>query len=53
MKAMGHADLKMTMIYVDIVKPPIREQVEKLAPIDVPPSPQRMEALPSAQSNSQ
>lgn len=30
LKAMGHADMKTTMIYVDIVNPHIREQVEKL-----------------------
>jgi integrase len=29
-KAMGHTDIKTTMIYVDIAKPHIQEQVEKL-----------------------
>ena len=30
MKAMGLADMMTTMIYVDVGKPHIREQVEKL-----------------------
>jgi site-specific recombinase XerD len=45
-KAMGHKDIKTTMIYVDVAKPHIREQVEKLDRIMVPPSPQRIKALP-------
>jgi site-specific recombinase XerD len=30
MKAMGHADIKTTMIYVSLGKSHIREQVERL-----------------------
>ena len=37
MKAMGHADIKTTMIYVSLGKSHIREQVEKLSTIQVPP----------------
>ena len=44
-KAMGHKDIKTTMIYVDVARPHIREQVEKLDKISVPPPPQRMKAL--------
>jgi hypothetical protein len=36
---MGHADIKTTMIYVDVAKPHIQEQVEKLNRIPVPPPP--------------
>jgi len=32
MKAMGHTDIKTTMIYVSLGKSHIREQVEKLKP---------------------
>ena len=32
-KAMGHKDIKTTMIYVDVAKPHIREQVERLIEI--------------------
>ncbi len=46
-KAMGHKDIKTTMIYVDIAKPHIQEQVEKLNRIPIPPPPQRMKALPA------
>jgi integrase len=46
-KAMGHKDIKTTMIYVDIAKPHIQEQMEKLNRIPVPPSFPRMKALPS------
>lgn len=49
MKALGHADIKTTMIYVDVAKPHIREQVEKLDRIVVPPLSKRMKALPSGQ----
>jgi len=35
MKAMGHADIKTTMIYVLLGKSRIREQVEKLNAIQV------------------
>ena len=38
MKAMGHADIKTTMIYVSLGKSPIREQVEKLNSIHLLPS---------------
>jgi site-specific recombinase XerD len=37
MKAMGHADIKTTMIYVDVAKPHIPEQVAKLDRIPLPP----------------
>lgn len=36
MKAMGHADIKTTMIYVSLGKSHIREQVENLNSISVP-----------------
>ena len=36
MKAMGHTDIKTTMIYVSLGKSHIREQVEKLNMISVP-----------------
>jgi len=36
MKAMGHADIKTTMIYVSLGKSHIREQVEKLNGIHLP-----------------
>lgn len=39
MKAMGHADMKTTMIYVSLGKSHIREQVEKLNSIPIPKSP--------------
>lgn len=45
-KAMGHKDIKTTMIYVDVAKPHIQEQVEKLNRIPVPPTFTRMKALP-------
>jgi len=45
-KAMGPKDIKTTMIYVDVAKPHIREQVEKLDRIVVPPPPHTMKALP-------
>lgn len=35
-KAIGHKDIKRTMIYVDIAKPHIEEQVEKLNRIPIP-----------------
>ena len=38
MKAMGHADIKTTMIYVSLGKSHIREQVEKLNGISLYPS---------------
>jgi hypothetical protein len=34
--AMGHKDIKTTMIYIDMAKPPIRDQVEKLNGIVIP-----------------
>ena len=34
---MGHKDIKTTMIYVDIAKPHIQEQVAKLDRIPLPP----------------
>jgi integrase len=47
MKAMGHTDIKTTMIYVSLGKSHIREQVEKLNAIPlVPSSTRRMQALP-------
>jgi site-specific recombinase XerD len=36
MKAMGHTDIKTTMIYVSLGKSHIREQVEKLNGIHLP-----------------
>lgn len=41
MKAMGHADIKTTMIYVSLGKSHIREQVERLNTIHVPRAPAR------------
>jgi len=35
MKAMGHTDIKMTVIYVSLGKSHIREQMEKLNAIQV------------------
>lgn len=48
MKAMGHADIKTTMIYVSLGKSHMREQVEKLNAISLllPPAP-KMKALPA------
>ena len=37
MKALGHSDLQMTMHYVSLGKSHIREQVEKLNTIQLPP----------------
>jgi len=51
MKAMGHADMKTTMIYVDVGKPHIREQVEKLDRIMVPRPQNRMKALAALTSS--
>ena len=44
MKAMGHTDIKTTMIYVSLGKSHIREQVEKLNAIQVlaPPAKQHL-----------
>lgn len=39
MKAMGHADIKTTMLYVSLGKSHIKEQVEKPNGIKVPPPP--------------
>jgi site-specific recombinase XerD len=39
MKAMGHTDIKTTMIYVSLGKSHIREQVEKLNAIHMLPPP--------------
>jgi integrase len=36
MKAMGHTDIKTTMIYVSFGKSHIRDQVEKLNGISIP-----------------
>jgi hypothetical protein len=48
MKAMGHTDIKTTMIYVSLGKSHIREQVEKLNGIRLLPSASpRMNTLPS------
>lgn len=38
MKAMGHTDIKTTMIYVSLGKSHIREQVERLNMIQLLPS---------------
>jgi hypothetical protein len=49
MKAMGHADIKTTMIYVSLVKSHIRDQVEKLNAIClIPPPTREIRALPAA-----
>lgn len=49
MKAMGHADIKTTMIYVSLGKSHIRDQIEKLNAICLIPSPTReIGALPAA-----
>jgi len=48
MKAMGHTDIKTTMIYVSLGKSHIREQVEKLDRILVPPPLSRTKALTSS-----
>ena len=46
MKAMGHADMKTTMIYVSLGKSHIREQVDKLNTISLmPPPASRMTAI--------
>jgi len=49
-KAMGPKDIKTTMIYVDVAKPHIREQVEKLDRIQVLPTPRRYAALTASRS---
>jgi hypothetical protein len=36
MKAMGHTDIKTTMVYVSLGKSHIRDQVEKLNAIQIP-----------------
>ena len=47
MKAMGHTDIKTTMIYVSLGKSHIREQVEKLNAIQLLPlAVPGMKALP-------
>jgi len=47
MKAMGHAGIKTTMIYVSLGKSHIREQVERLNGILGSPPPQKLKALPA------
>jgi hypothetical protein len=48
MKAMGHTDIKTTMIYMSLGKSHIREQVEKLNGIRLlPPPAPRMKTLPA------
>ena len=37
MKAMGHTDIKTTMIYISLGKSHIRDQVERLNKIQLPP----------------
>lgn len=39
MKAMGHTDIKKTMISADVTKSHIQEQVTKLNKIAIPPPP--------------
>ena len=46
-KAMGHKDIKTTMIYVSLGKSHIRDQVEKLNTIRLLPPPARLKALPT------
>lgn len=47
MKAMGHTDIKTTMIYVSLGKSHIRDQVEKLNAIQIPSSTHETRALPN------
>jgi integrase len=48
MKAMGHTDIKTTMIYVSLGKSHIREQVEKLNAIQLLPlAAPRIRVLPA------
>ena len=48
MKAMGHNDIKTTMIYVSLGKSHIRDQVEKLNGIRLHPlAAPRMKTLPA------
>jgi hypothetical protein len=50
-KAMGHADIKTTMIYVSLGKSHIREQVERLNGIRLLPLPAKhIKALPAPAS---
>ena len=48
MKAMGHADMKTTMIYVSLGRSHIREQVEKLNTIPLLPPPASTMRAPAA-----
>ena len=48
MKAMGHADIKTTMIYVSLGKSHIRDQVEKLNAIRLLPTMKPTTTLPTA-----
>ena len=50
MKAMGHTDIKTTMIYISLRKSHIRDQVEKLNTIHLCQLPTRMKALPARAS---
>jgi len=46
MKAMGHTDIKTTMIYVSLGKRHIRDQVEKLNSIEIPASAYQQKSPP-------
>ena len=48
MKAMGHTDIKTTMIYVSLGKSHIRDQVEKLNGIHLLPAPALQRVFPRA-----
>ena len=49
MKAMGHTDIKTTMIYVSLGNSHIRDQVEKLNALRLlPPAIREIRALPAA-----
>jgi hypothetical protein len=50
MKAMGHADIKTTMIYVSLGKSHIREQVERLNAIHLLPPASRQIRQPERSS---
>ena len=55
MKALGHADIKTTMIYVSLGKSHIRDQVDRLNAIAIPKSkysPSRTSTRPSTKDAS-
>jgi hypothetical protein len=50
MKAMGHTDIKTTMIYVSLGKSHIRDQVERLNSIPTPKSAYKSSRVPARSS---